>query len=152
MARRKPQPAVGATLLASPDDVEARFYEAMQQGDLGKIMTVWADDEEIVCVHPGGPRLVGPVAIRASFEAIFANAPVPVRPEQVRRLQTLGCAVHHLVERIVMESGERTEIAWVFATNVYVPTPQGWRLVAHHASPGSAEEMAAIGELPSTLH
>jgi uncharacterized protein len=40
-------------------------------------MAVWADDDEIVCVHPGGPRVVGAAAIRASFEAIFANGGIP---------------------------------------------------------------------------
>jgi len=36
-------------------------------------MAVWSDDEEITCVHPGGPRVVGAGAIRAAFESIFAN-------------------------------------------------------------------------------
>jgi hypothetical protein len=40
----------------------------------------------------------------------------------------------------------------VLATNVYVKTTLGWRMVAHHASPGSAEEMQTSGETPSTLH
>ena len=27
-------------------------------------MAVWSDDEEVACVHPGGPRMVGNAAIR----------------------------------------------------------------------------------------
>ncbi|MFO1328561.1 MAG: SgcJ/EcaC family oxidoreductase [Rubrivivax sp.] len=141
-----------AALLASADDVEARFYEALQQGDIAAMMAVWADDDEIVCVHPGGGRVVGAAAIRASFEAIFANGGVPAAPEQVHRLQSLGVAVHHLVERVVLPPGQGTAEAWVLATNVYVNTTQGWRLVAHHASPGAAEAPAAATEWPSTLH
>ena len=97
MPRAKAQTAA---LLASPDDVEAQFYEALQQADLDKLMAVWSDDDEIACVHPGGPRVSGYAAIRASFEAIFANGAIPLQPQGVRRLQTLGCAVHHLVERV----------------------------------------------------
>jgi uncharacterized protein (TIGR02246 family) len=139
-------------LLASPDDVEAQFYEALQQADLDKLMALWADDDEIACVHPGGPRAAGHAAIRASFEAIFANGAIPLQPQGVRRLHTLGCAVHHLVEhiRVVEAPGERS--AWVLATNVYVKTAQGWRMVVHHASPGSEAAAPAAGEVPSTLH
>jgi uncharacterized protein (TIGR02246 family) len=149
MSRLKPPQA---TLMASADDVEAQFYEALQQGDLARMMAVWADDDEIVCVHPGGARLVGAAAIGASFEALFANGGVPAHPEQVHRLMTLGVAVHHLVERVRMPPGQTSAEAWVLATNVYIHTPQGWRLVAHHASPGVAEQPTAAPEWPSTLH
>ena len=141
-----------AALLASADDVEARFYEALQRGDIAAMMAVWADDDEIVCVHPGGGRVVGPAAIRASFEAIFANGGVPAAPEQVHRLQSLGVAVHHLVERVQLPPGQGAAEGWVLATNVYVSTAQGWRLVAHHASPGADEAPATPSEWPSTLH
>ena len=50
--------AQAAALLASPDDVEAQFYEALQQADLEKLMAVWSDDEDIACIHPGGPRIL----------------------------------------------------------------------------------------------
>jgi uncharacterized protein (TIGR02246 family) len=150
MPRSKAQTA---SLLASPDDVEAQFYEALQQGDLDRLMAVWSDDDEIACVHPGGPRLSGPAAIRASFEAIFANGAIPLQPQPgARRLQSLGCAVHHVVERITLAGEQGPRSAWVLATNVYVKTAQGWRMVAHHASPGGDPAEPAAGEVPATLH
>ena len=43
--------------------------------------------------------------------------------------------------------------AWVIATNVYHKTPQGWRLVAHHASPGLRDEPVEEGtQASSVLH
>ena len=149
---RKPPPAV---LMASPDDVEAQFYEALQQGDLARLMAVWGDDDEVVCVHPGGPRVVGPAAISAAFESIFANGAIPVVPEQVHRLHSVGTAVHHLVERITVQSDKGPQSAWVLATNVYLKTAQGWRMVAHHASPAAPPPQAAESPEPqrsSTLH
>jgi ketosteroid isomerase-like protein len=114
---------------------------------------LWADDDEIACIHPGGPRVIGAAAIRASFEAIFANGGIPVVPEQVHRLQALGTAVHHLAERITVQTNEGPRVAWVLATNVYLKTTQGWRIVLHHASPGSVDQPpAALGEVPSVLH
>ncbi len=141
----------------SPDDVEAALYEALQRGDIEALMAVWADDDEIVCVHPGGGRVVGALAIRASFEAIFANGGIPVQAEQVHRLHYLASALHHLVEKVTVAGPEGQQTAWVITTNFYVKTAQGWRLASHHASPGalqapSAASRAEGGEWPNTLH
>lgn len=153
MARR---PAPPATLHSSPDDVEAQLYDALQQGDVDKLMALWADDDEVVCMHPGGGRVIGPAAIRASFEAIFANGGIPVRPEQVHRMALMGAALHHLVERITVDTPDGRQTGWVLATNVYVKTPLGWRLAAHHASPAEAQEPppqgAVLAQPPGTLH
>ena len=42
--------------------------------------------------------------------------------------------------------------AWVMATNVYHRTAQGWRMVAHHASPGTTSEIQEVSDAPSVLH
>lgn len=148
VTRRSPTAAAGTA-----DDVEAQFYEALQQGDLEALMRLWADDDDILCVHPGGPRLVGPAAIRASFEAIFGNGRIAAVPEQVRRLTMMGGELHHLVERIeVPAEGGGTQSAYVLTSNLYVKTPQGWRLAAHHASPGTLNEAPTVTDAPATLH
>jgi uncharacterized protein (TIGR02246 family) len=152
VSRRLPPPAV----VGSADDAETQFYEALQLGDIDKLMAVWADDEEIVCVHPGGARTIGPAAVRAGFVSIFASGGgIPVQPEQVHRMQQIGSALHHLVERITVpgEGGSRQD-AWVLATNFYVKTALGWRLAAHHASPAMPHDVPLMqgGDPPSTLH
>jgi len=144
--------AQAAHLLATPDDVETQFYEALREADITKLMAVWSDDDDIVCVHPGGPRVVGTQAIRASFEAIFERGGIPVQAEQVHRTHSLEVAVHSVVETVAIRSAEGTQRAHVLATNVYLKTALGWRLVAHHASPGSASEPHAPVEAPTTLH
>lgn len=140
MPVRRPPVADGS----SADEVERQFYEAMQQGDIERVMAVWSDDEEIVCVHPGGARVVGALAIRASFEALFANGGVQVEAGQVRRVHSHATAVHSVVERLAAGPGQAQPDAWVVATNVYVRTVQGWRLVAHHASPGLPDELQEV--------
>jgi len=96
--------------------------------------------------------VVGAGAIRSAFESIFANGAVNAHPEKVRRLQTLSCAVHSVLEQIRIMTPEGPHVAWVVATNVYLKTAQGWRLVSHHASPGSPREVQEIVEASSTLH
>lgn len=136
----------------SADDVEAAFYEALQNGDIEKLMACWADEDEIVCVHPGGPRVVGPIAIRAAFDGLFANGSVRATPLQVRKIEALSSVVHNLIERIEVMTQGGPAHAWVLATNVYHRTSQGWRLVAHHASPGSADMVQELNESPTVLH
>jgi len=144
--------APAAMLMASAEDAEAQFYEALRDGDIERVMAIWADDDEVVCVHPGGARVVGPLAVRAAFEAIFASGSLVVHPEHVRRVQHMGCAVHSVLERIDVITPEGPRSGWVLATNVYVKTTQGWRMVAHHASPGAEDEIAEISSAPSVLH
>jgi ketosteroid isomerase-like protein len=143
-----------AALAGSPDDVEAQFYQALVRGDIEQLMALWADDDDIVCVHPGGPRVIGAGAIRASFEAIFANGGIAVTTEQVHRMQFGSSALHHLVECIEVPGraaggggaqASDPQTAYVLATNCFVLTAQGWRLVSHHASPGTLHHSAAPG-------
>ena len=149
MRRTKPP----APQTGSADDVEVEFYEALQRGDIERLMGLWSDDDEISCVHPGGPRLVGALAIRASFEAMFANGrAIDARPEKVRRLDTRSTAVHSVLERVRVFGPEGEAFAYVVATNVYVKATRGWRLVAHHASPGTASEVPEVAETASILH
>jgi uncharacterized protein (TIGR02246 family) len=144
--------ARAAVLMASPEDAEAQFYDALRDGDLERVMAVWADDDDVVCVHPGGARVAGPLAVRAAFEAIFANGTIAVHPEHVRRVHAMGCAVHSVLERIDVATAEGVRSGWIVATNVYVKTAHGWRMVAHHASPGAEDERGDAGEAPSVLH
>lgn len=141
-----------AVLMTTADETELSFYEAMQAGDIDRMMLVWADEEDIACVHPGGPRMVGSVAVRAGFEAVFASGPVHVSIEHVRRMESAVCAVHHVTERVTAYGPDGPRTAFVMATNVFLRTPQGWRMVAHHASPGMAEDVPDITEPRGVLH
>jgi uncharacterized protein (TIGR02246 family) len=148
MARPKAPPAPPAT----PDEIEQQFYEALRRADIEQLMALWSDDDDIVCVHPGGTRVVGPTAIRAAFDAIFANGAINVQAENVRRLHSHACAVHSVLEHVQMMTPQGPKSGWVVATNVYVKAEKGWRLAAHHASPGTAQEPREMVDAPSTLH
>ena len=134
------------------DDTEAAFYDALHQGDLERLMACWADEEDIVCVHPGGPRLLGAGAIRAAFESMFSNGTVRARPVQVHRVVALSSAVHSVAEQVEVMLPDGLHQAVVLATNVYHKTPEGWRMVAHHASPGVAPDAQVVAAQRPVLH
>jgi len=140
-----------ANLEGNADDVEAAFYDALQNADIEKLMACWADEDEIVCIHPGGPRVVGAMAIRATFTAMFSNGAIRAWPERVRKIDSVGSSVHNLLERVEVLTPQGPKNAWVIATNIYHRTAQGWRMVAHHASPGTPSDIQEI-DSPQVLH
>ena len=142
-----------AALGGTPDDIEAAFYEALQAGDIEKLMACWADEDDIVCIQPGGPRLIGAGAIRAAFDTMFSpGGSIQAKPEHIRRVDSLASAVHHVLETVQVLTPEGPAQAYVLATNVYHKVAQGWRLVVHHASPGTQGEANEISQPPQVLH
>ena len=129
----------------SPDEIEAAYYDALARADLDALMDLWADDEEIVCIHPGALRLVGHADIRAVWEDILSNGGLHIRPRQLHVSQNMMTSVHSVVEEID-HGGEGPPDVHVIATNVYLKTALGWRMVMHHASvaPGAAPAEAVV--------
>jgi len=147
-----PVRSAAANLGGSPDDTESAFYDALRRGDIDLLMQCWADDDDILCVHPGGPRMLGAHAIRAAFEAMFAHGAVHARPLQVHRVSGVSSAVHSVIEQVEMVLPDGVHRAMVLATNVYHRVPEGWRMVAHHASPGTAPEADMLQAQKPRLH
>ncbi len=144
---KPPPPSVG-----SADETESAFYQALQTGDIEKLMACWADEDDIVCVHPGGARLLGSGSIRAAFDMMFTNGSIQVKAEKLHRVEALDSSVHSVLERIEVLTEDGPRHAYVIATNVYQKTPLGWRMVAHHASPGTPREMLEVTDSPQVLH
>lgn len=136
-------------IFASPQDVEAAFYEALEQCDIEAMMTVWAEDEEVVCVHPGGPRLTGFTAVREAWQRVFAGGrKLKVSLSRQTSVATPFAVVTTVLEHIASRDDESVS-APVAATNVYVRGVLGWRMVAHHASPVPSD---SVGDTPRILH
>ncbi|QGZ39865.1 ketosteroid isomerase-like protein [Pseudoduganella flava] len=117
--------------IGSPAEVEAAFYDALNRADIDALMALWADDEEIVCVHPNGPRLLGHRAIRESWQLILEPGGLHILPSRLHEMHNLMASVHTVVEGTTSATGEP---AHLIATNVYLKTPKGWRIAVHHVS------------------
>ena len=135
-------------IFPTAQDAENAFYEALERGDLEGMMAVWAEDEEIVCVHPTGERLCGQDKVRESWTQIFGGAGrarVHVTHQVV--LTSMMMEVRSVQENFTIEGeprapqGRDSRPAPIIATNVYLRTAAGWRMIVHHASPvpGQAE-------------
>ena len=91
-------------IFPTAQDAENAFYEALERCDLEGMMAVWAEDEDIVCVHPAGARLTGQDQVRESWAKIFAAGPrARVRIEQQVAISGMMLAVHSVFENFTIE-------------------------------------------------
>ena len=121
-------------------EANAAFYRCFEAGDLDGMSELWLDDPEALCVHPGALPVRGTGAIRRSWALIMANTPyiqfflTDVEVSVIEDVASVTCTENVL-------TGDETTGPDAFggakavATNVFVRTPEGWRLWIHHASP-----------------
>ncbi len=148
---RKKSPKI---LFPAPSDCEAAFYDAFERADLNAMMAVWADEPSIVCIHPQGPRLAGLSSISDSFAEIFSHGPgTQLQVSELRKQQSQTLAIHNVYETYMLKGqhgaqaggqpssqpgtepkAKPIEMPPVLATNIYLLTPNGWRMILHHAS------------------
>ena len=139
-------------LFPTPQDAESAFYDALTKGDLDAMMAVWADDDDIYCVHPGGPRISGVAQVRESWRRILGGGQTlrfQLRGQQY--LHSMMLSAHSIYEHISVAGETRTRNP-VIATNIYLRTERGWRMVAHHASPAPVAVSEEPRRVTKTLH
>jgi len=80
------------------------------------------------------------IAVRATWEQIFAGeTKLSFRLEHAVMIETVGLAMQSVIEHVYSADGTARGAA--AATNIFMRTPSGWRLVCHHASPVTAVVM-----------
>lgn len=131
-------------------EAEAFFYHALEQRDLNEIMLAWAEDDEVVCIHPMGPVLEGLKSIRESWSVICeSDQELSFEIDSIRYSESEKLAIHILRENISM-AGDPPKLASMLVTNTYRQTDDGWRMVLHHASPAASADNENLESV--TLH
>jgi len=116
-------------------EANARFYRAFETLDIAEMDRVWAHGEHVKCVHPGWPLLSGWDAVRESWAAIFENtAEMRFTLSNVVAAAGGDLAWVTCTENILADVQGRVSVTSVLATNLFERTPEGWRMVHHHAS------------------
>jgi len=130
--------------MSDDDDIlaaNAAYYRAFTDGDFAAISRIWADDN-VSCIHPGWPVIIGRQEILDSYREILRN------PDQERidpRNET------------VLAAGDEARVicvefvggAALAATNLCRRTGGVWRMTHHQASPIAALVEEAMSQPPS---
>jgi ketosteroid isomerase-like protein len=147
------------TTFLTPQEAETAFYEALERADLDAMMEVWSEDDEVSCVHPGGPRLTGYEQVRENWAQIFKSGQrLQVHLSDQVIVSGMMFSVHSLHENILVR-GAQGQVGgggrgMVVTTNVYMRSDSGWRMVLHHGSPVPAPVVRRDipVEAPKVLH
>jgi len=110
------------------------FYAAFEACDLDAMSRLWEHSDRIVCTHPGWASLRGWGQVAASFFALFQNAQHLQFILTKESTEVAGDLAWVSVDENILQSSNATTVA---ALNLFVRTAEGWRMVAHHASPVS---------------
>jgi ketosteroid isomerase-like protein len=120
---------------ADVEAANARFYRAFEALDIALMDDVWAHSEHARCVHPGWPLLSGWDSVRESWRVIFENtAEIRFTIGDVSVYVSGALAWVTCTENILQSVRDRLSVTSVLATNLYTRTPDGWRIIHHHAS------------------
>ncbi|HEY9279235.1 MAG TPA: nuclear transport factor 2 family protein [Eoetvoesiella sp.] len=140
-------------MFATPEEASNAFYDALQHANLSRMMSVWADDEEIACIHPNGARVIGLAAVKGTWQTIFNHGPVLVAPSRPLIMTTVMSSVHVLIEQLEIDTPEGLQIANCYTTNIFHKGRSGWRMVLHHASNAPVDaRLFDLQDIPDTLH
>lgn len=114
----------------------AAFYEVFSTGTIEELARLWADDDDISCIHPGWPAIIGRGGVIGSWREILMS---PERPHIVCQEPyaiVTGDTGHVLCVEVI----GATVLA---ASNHFRRIAGTWRLTHHQASP-----IAQIVSLP----
>ena len=116
----------------------AAYYRAFTTTDFAAMSRIWADNN-VSCIHPGWPVLIGREAILESYREILRN------PDQDR--------IDPRNETVIVAGDEARVICVEFvagaalaATNLFKRIDGAWRMTHHQASPIAALVEEAVSQ------
>ncbi len=116
----------------------AAYYQAFTTADFAAMSRIWADNN-VSCIHPGWPVLIGREAILESYREILRN------PDQDR--------IDPRNETVIVAGDEARVICVEFvagaalaATNLFKRIDGAWRMTHHQASPIAALVEEAVSQ------
>ena len=102
------------------------FYAAFAEGDVGRMESLWAEDVNVACSHPGAGPLHGRSVVMQTWNEILQSGGAPGIHADDAKAVLLG-------EAGFVTCMECIGDARLVATNVFVRESGRWRMVHHQA-------------------
>jgi ketosteroid isomerase-like protein len=102
------------------------FYRAFNEKDAEAMDRIWAESDDVACIHPGWNVLQGREAVMDSWRGILSN---PAQP----KILVGGATAILLGDGAVVLCRELVAGSPLAATNLFVREDGDWRLL-HHQS------------------
>jgi hypothetical protein len=137
--------------------VHRAFYDAIETGDVDLMASLWVDDPDTSCIHPGATPLRGTAAVLRSWTVLMANVgyiqffltEVDVigfpRGSDDPTTVTITCTENILSGNVPSaewgspregsEQGATFTGGKAICTSILIRDPSGWKFWSRHASP-----------------
>ena len=126
------------------------FYRAFETLKLEEMEKVWAKNTDIQCGHPGWRVLRGWGPVMESWKRIFENTPSMQFNLSDVKVDVRGeIAWVTLYENLNSSIQGQDYSAAILTTNIFIKTPEGWRMILHH---GSSVSQPPDEDDSSTVH
>lgn len=130
------QEATGADGVASLDHEAVRetnqaFYDAFEAKDFPGLIKLWEQSSRAQCTHPGWSILRGWEEVGASWAALIES------PQQVQfvltneHIEVQGDIAWVTIDENILDAGGSGTVS---ATNMFVRSSDGWKMISHHGS------------------
>jgi ketosteroid isomerase-like protein len=120
----------------TPQEAEDDFYDALEEGDLNRLLSVWADTDDICCLLPMYPLIQGRKEVEDVFTHLFSQGQgVELSVAHLGWIQTDNIAIHHVEQTIQNGPPDRPPPPPFYGTNIYRKSADGWRLIVHQNAP-----------------
>jgi ketosteroid isomerase-like protein len=121
---------------ATPQEAEDAFYDALEEGDVNKLLSVWAEADDICCLLPMYPLIQGRKDVADVFTQLFSQGHgVALAVAHLTWIQTDDIAIHQVEEIIQNLPPETPPPPPFYGTNIYRKDKTGWRLIVHQNAP-----------------
>jgi ketosteroid isomerase-like protein len=123
----------------TPQDAEDAFYDALEEGDLGRLLALWADTDDISCLLPMYPMIQGRQQVEELFHHLFSRGQgVVLSVRHLNWIQTDDIAIHQVEETIQNPPPGQPAPPPFYGTNIDRKAADGWRLIVHQNAPTPA--------------
>ena len=121
---------------STPQDTEDAFYDALEEGDIGRLLSVWADSDDICCLLPMHPLIQGRRKVEDMFTRLFARGQgVALSIAHLGWILTDDIAIHLIEETVQNPAPGSPPPPSLYGTNIYRKDNNGWRLIVHQNAP-----------------
>ncbi len=123
----------------TPQDAEDAYYDAMEEGDLGKLREVWVDNDDICCLLPMYPLIQGRREVEEVYRRLFSMGQgLELSIRHLSWIQAGDIAIHQVEETVQNPPPGQPKPPPFYATNIFRKVGDGWRLLVHQNAPTPA--------------
>ena len=120
----------------TPQEAEDAFYDALDEGDLDRLLAVWADSEDICCLLPMYPMIRGRRGVTELFTRLFSRGrSVSLTVTHLHWIEAGDLAIHQVEESIGNAPADAPPQPPFYGINIYRRDATGWRLLIHQNAP-----------------